>query len=356
MSLHHHIQTYLDHLITTGRETGLQVTAYHHGELILDAVAGHADQQGRAVTPDTPFFAFSIGKGLTGAAIHHLADHGHLDDDLHLADVWPEFAQHGKDAITLRHVLTHSAGLPTLPADTTPDDLTDWHHMCHLLADAHPTWEPGTRHGYHAWTYSWLTGETVRRATGRTLSQILDEDIATPLGVRGELHFGVPDSDQPRLAVLEDHGWADAFTHLSQYAPNVAAASPPGVRPDATLGNNPAILRADIPAVGTVTARAAARLYSALLTGELITPDRLKTATTTAVHGTDWTFGGPSAFTLGFGVIDDTWIGYDGSGGSIAAMAPAHGLALAATKNALSYTDDDPMDTIRRMVLDAVTR
>ncbi|NUO59872.1 MAG: beta-lactamase family protein [Hamadaea sp.] len=355
MSLHHQIQTYLDHLITTGRETGLQVTAYHHGNLLTDAVAGHADHQGRAVTPDTPFFAFSIGKGLTGAAIHLLADRGHLDDDLRLADVWPEFAQHGKDTITLRHVLTHSAGLPTVPADTTAEHLADWNHMCDLLADAQPIWEPGTRHGYHAWTYGYLAGETVRRATGRTLSDILDTDIATPLGVPGELRFGVPDSDLPRLAVLEDHGWTAAFTQLATHAPNVGAAAPPGVRPDATLGNQPTIQRADIPAVGTVTARAAARLYSALLTGELISPDRLKTATTTAVTGPDWTFGGPTAFTLGFGVIDDTWIGYDGSGGSIAAMAPAHGIALAATKNALSYGDDDPMDTIRRMVLDAVT-
>src|SRR2546421_467932 len=82
-----------------------------------------------------------------------------------------------------------------LPPDITPADFTDWRRMSDLVADSVPLWVPGTAHGYHAWTFGWLVGETVRRATGRTLAEVLAEDVAGPLGVPDELFFGVPDSD-----------------------------------------------------------------------------------------------------------------------------------------------------------------
>jgi CubicO group peptidase (beta-lactamase class C family) len=84
---------------------------------------------------------------------------------------------------------------------------TDWDGMCARLADATPLWEPGTRHGYHAWTFGWLVGETVRRATGRTVSSLLASEVAGPLGVAGELFFGVPAADRSRVAPLVDDGY-----------------------------------------------------------------------------------------------------------------------------------------------------
>ncbi|MFD0593305.1 serine hydrolase domain-containing protein [Catellatospora coxensis] len=293
MNRHHlqqRVQQRVDELVDSGQETGVQVAAYLHGAPIVDAVAGLADPAtGRAVTPGTPFFSFSTGKALTSTVVHVLAEQGRLDYDLRLAEVWPEFARNGKSGVTLRHVLTHTAGLPALPPDVTAADLADWGRMCAILADTAPEWEPGTAHGYHVWTYGWLVGETVRRVTGRTLSQVLATDVAAPLGVPGELLLRVPDEDLDRLAVLDERSWSDALKQLSAQLPNFDRAVPHGARPDADLGNDRSFLRAEVPAVGTITARAAARMFAALL-GEvdgvrLISPARLREATRPVTRG-----------------------------------------------------------------------
>jgi CubicO group peptidase (beta-lactamase class C family) len=100
--------------------------------------------------------------------------------------VWPEFAAHGKDTVTVRHILCHTAGVPGLPPATTPDDLCDWERICALLAGAEPWWRPGTRFGCHSGTFGYLVGETVRRATGCTISELLRDLITSPLGIAGE--------------------------------------------------------------------------------------------------------------------------------------------------------------------------
>ncbi|GIF66186.1 esterase [Asanoa ishikariensis] len=332
-------------LIADGRERGVQVCAYWNGEVLVDEAFG--------VGHDTPIFSFSTGKGLTATAVHVLAERGEIDYDLRIADVWAEYAAHGKGDTTLRHALTHSAGVPALPADIIRADLTDWDHMCALLADTTPLWTAGERYGYHAWTFGYLVGETVRRATGRTLSQVLADDIAAPLGVTGELFLAVPDADLPRLAVLEDRNLSAAMASASQFLVNFDRIAPPGVRPDVDLGNDPAVLRAEIPAVGTITARAAARMFAALI-GEvdgvrLISPERLRTATTLAMTGDDWATGFPAPRGLGY-QLDDEFFGASGNGGSIAYAFPDLGLTVAATKNLLSAGKDDPMEDLRRLI------
>ncbi len=285
--------------------------------------------------------------------MHVLAERGEIDYDLRIADVWPEYAAHGKGDTTLRHALTHSAGVPALPADITRADLTDWSKMCGLLADMTPLWTPGSQYGYHAWTFGYLVGETVRRATGRTLSQVLADDVAAPLGVAGELFLAVPDPDLPRLAVLEDGNLSEAMAAASRFLVNFDRIAPPGVRPDVDLGNDPAVLRAEVPAVGTVTARAAARLFAALI-GEvdgvrLISPERLRMATTLAMTGDDWATGFPAPRGLGYQLQED-FFGASGNGGSIAYAFPALGLTVAATKNLLSAGADDPMEDLRKLI------
>ena len=129
----------VDELIVSGRESGVQVAAYLDGEPILTVHAGAADRTtGRALTDDTPIWSASTGKAVTATVVHVLAERGEVDYDLRIADVWPEFARHGKDPITLRHALTHTAGVPVLPADVTPEDFTDWDRMCAIVADAEP--------------------------------------------------------------------------------------------------------------------------------------------------------------------------------------------------------------------------
>lgn len=358
--LQNRVQDKLTELVGSGAETGVQVAAYLHGELIVDAWAGMADPAaGRPVTADTPFFSYSAGKGVTATVVHVLAERGLLGYDLPIAEVWPEFAQHGKGGVTLRHALTHAAGVPALPADVTPADFTDWDRMCAIVAASRPLWEPGTTSGYHAWTYGWLVGEVVRRVTGRPVSQVLAEDVACPLGVADQLFFGVPGTALHRLARLEDRNLPAVLDLLSTQVRNFGLVVPPGVRPDAALANRADILRADIPAVATVSARAAARMYAALI-GEvdgvrLISPRRLREISAVATQGPDWTWGQELPKTLGYiAEAGGTMFGWAGYGGSLAGAAPGLGLALAITKNALAMGDGDPMEDLRALILETV--
>jgi CubicO group peptidase (beta-lactamase class C family) len=195
------VQAAIDQRVASGDEVGVQVAVVDHGRVVVDAVSGSADpDQGRAAATGTLFWAASTAKGVASAVAHTLMERGELADDLRAAEVWPEFAAHGKDRVTLRHVLLHTAGVPAPPYDTTVEQLCDWEHMCAALAEAELWWEPGTRFGYHAKTFGFLLGEIVRRATGRSLSWWLREAVTVPLGVTDEVHFGVPEELLDRVA------------------------------------------------------------------------------------------------------------------------------------------------------------
>ncbi|WP_328929891.1 beta-lactamase family protein [Streptomyces sp. NBC_00190] len=346
------VQKAIDRLVETGQETGIQTAAYLHGFQIVDAWAGTADPgSGRRVDGDSLFHSFSTGKGVTATVVHVLAEQGLIDYDTPIAYYWPEFAARGKQNTTVRHALTHSVGVPQMPVDVTAEDLCDWDAMCTAVADREPLWEPGTATGYHAWTFGWILGETIRRATGRTISQVLREDIARPLGVADSLFFGVSEDAAPRLATLLEGNWETMLSTLPASWPFFRAIPNRDVWPTATLGNRPDYLRADIPAGGTMTARAAARMYAALI-GEvdgvrLISPERLTQVSAVATEQSDRMFGHPVPKGLGYflGLPEmgghRTAFGMHGSGGSIAFADPEHGLAFALTHNRLTGGPDD---------------
>jgi CubicO group peptidase (beta-lactamase class C family) len=289
--LQQQVQEAIDELVATGAERGLQVAVYRHGELVVDAVAGVADPAtGRRVTSDTPFFSFSIGKGVASTVLHVLAERGALRYDTPIVELWPEFGAHGKETATVRHALSQSAGVPGLPAGLTIADLCDWEKMCALIADAEPWWQPGTKIGYHALTFGYIVGEIIRRAAGKRLSQVLYEEVAGPLGVGDELFFSVPESERGRLARLEDaEGGQERRAAPPADSPLLKLGPPEATT--AAFGNRADVLAAEIPAGGTVTARAVARMYAALL-GEvdgvrLISPERLREVSAVAMSGID---------------------------------------------------------------------
>jgi CubicO group peptidase (beta-lactamase class C family) len=359
-ALRRQVQRTIDGLVGAGQEIGVQVAAYLDGRMIVNAVSGLADpSNGNPVTPDTPFFSYSTGKGLTATAVHVLAEQGRIDYDLRIADVWPEYGRHGKDATTLRHALSHAAGVPQLPSYTTPEDFLDWDLMCRTIAGSAPVWEPGTQHGYHAWTWGWLVGETVRRATGRLISWVLAEEVARPLQADRELFFGVPETQLSHLARLKDRNWSAAMEQASQLIENFDKVSPAAVRPDATLANRRDILRANIPAVGTVSARGIARMYAALMGDvdgiRLISPERLRDVIAVQTRGPDWAWGGDGPKALGYAVeVDGKRFGWSGMGGSLAGFYPELNLAVACTKNYLGVGDGDPMEGLAELIRSTV--
>jgi len=238
--------------------------------------------------------------------------------------------------------------VPQVPLDTTPEDLCDWDKMCAAIAGQELWWEPGTKVGYHAYTFGYIVGEVIRRTTGERISAVLRDDLAGPLGIADEIYFGMPESEQHRLARLEDApGGEEMMTQLPPDLPMFRAA-PPSLYPTAELGNRPDILAADIPAGGKTSARAIARMYAAVI-GEvdgirLITPERLREASTVSSSGLDEIFGNPSRWGLGYslGLLNQdpneqpTAIGIGGAGGSFAFGDPATGISFGITKNLLS--------------------
>lgn len=338
------IQAAVDELVGSGAEIGLQVAVIRHGQVIVDAVAGAADPlTGAAVAGDTLFYAASTAKGVATSLAHVLVERGQLHYDMRVVDVWPEFGCHGKEGVTLRHVLLHTAGVPGLPADTTVADLCDWDHICAALAAQEPWWEPGTRFGYHAKTFGFLLGEIIRRATGRTISALLREVITRPLGVADEVHFGVPARLVGRVArQLPSDQPAPALPELGS---PLDRAMPRGVLPDAAYANRVDALTSDIPSDGTMTARGVARMYSALLGYvdgvALVSSARLATMAAVAFTGMDEVMGFPVAWAFGYspdrpgGVASrrGSTFGMVGMNGSAAYADIDSGVAVAVMRN-----------------------
>lgn len=367
-TLQEQVQGAIDEMVESGSERGLQVAVYHRGAQVVDAVAGAADPStGRQVTSETPVYCYSVCKAAASTLMHMLAERGAFDYETKVADLWPEFGARGKGAVSIRHVLNHTAGVPGIPLATTIEDLCDWDKMCSAIADSELWWEPGTKIGYHAYTFGYISGEIVRRVAGQPISRVLKDELAGPLGVEKELYFGMPVGEQHRLAVLEDAPMPPNF-QMPEMPPDLPMfkAAPMSLMPNAAFGNRPDTLAADIPAGGKTSARAIARMYAAVL-GEvggvrLLSPARLREATTAPVTGVDEVFGMPTTWALGYSIgvpgqdaaDTSTAFGVGGVGGSFAFGDTKTGLAFALTKNRLTQ-DFNASAKVIRIVTDAIS-
>ncbi|HYT91835.1 MAG TPA: serine hydrolase domain-containing protein [Gemmataceae bacterium] len=180
-------------------EVGASVCAIVDGQTVVDLWGGLADRAaGRPWQRDTLGLVWSCTKGAVALCVHILVARGLIDLDLPVARYWPQFAQAGKEAITVRVLLSHQAGLPALRQPLKPGALLDWDYMVELLAAEAPFWPPGTRQGYHALAFGYLAGELVRRVSGSPLGQFFREEIATPLGL--DFYLGLPEEHEGRVA------------------------------------------------------------------------------------------------------------------------------------------------------------
>jgi len=267
------VQETLDWLVAEGREIGVQICACRCEEQIVDCWAGVADRgRGRAVDGETLFNVYSVSKAVTAVALHIQVERCLVEYDAPLARYWPEFAQAGKGAVTVRHVLSHVSGVLRMPPDVTPELMTDWDWMCRRVAEMAPEYPAGSRSSYQSMTFGWLIGEVVRRTDPmrRPFGQFIKEEIADPLGCT-DLWMGIPDHVEPRIATLD----ASAV----QVVPdgNLTRAAQPlivDLMPDPF--ERPYVRRACIPAVGGIfNARSEARFWAMLANGGALNGVRL---------------------------------------------------------------------------------
>jgi CubicO group peptidase (beta-lactamase class C family) len=182
-------------------EVGASVCLTVGGETVVDLWGGIADPKTQAPwRRDTVGIVFSCTKGATALCAHVLASQGKLDLDAPVAELWPEFARHGKERVTTRMMLDHSAAVPALREKVKETGPYEWDYMTERLAQEQLFWEPGTRNGYHGFTFGWTVGEMVRRASGKSLGTFFREEVAGPLGL--DFWIGLPEAIEPRVAPI----------------------------------------------------------------------------------------------------------------------------------------------------------
>lgn len=185
-------------------ELGAAFCVYVDGRKVVDLWGGWADAgRTREWQRDTIACVYSATKAMTATCAHRLVDQGLLDLDQPVAAYWPEFAQAGKEKITVRMVLSHQAGLPWTTAPYPEDKFLDWATTTGAIEQSAPVWEPGTRHEYHGGTFGYLVANVVQRIDGRALGTYFREEIAEPLGADFMIDVG-PEDDHRCAEIVGD--------------------------------------------------------------------------------------------------------------------------------------------------------
>jgi CubicO group peptidase (beta-lactamase class C family) len=197
------------HWYQAGMHPAIQLCLRHNGKVVLNRAIGHGwgnaptdppDAKKIPVKTDTPFCVYSSAKAITATVVHMLVERGHFSLDDRVCDYLPTYTSHGKHRTTIRHVMTHSAGVP-FPTGPRPDlrRADDHDYAQEQLGKLRPLYRSGLVHIYHALTWGPLMREIVYAATGKDIREILAAEILDPLGFRWT-NFGVAKEDVPLVA------------------------------------------------------------------------------------------------------------------------------------------------------------
>ncbi|MFF5146169.1 serine hydrolase domain-containing protein [Streptomyces sp. NPDC013157] len=363
-------------------DRGAAVAVYRDGHRIVDLWGGARDFDGDAGKAPwehgTAQVVRSATKGVAAAVLLLLHQRGELDLDAPVGDHWPEYKAAGKERTLVRQLLAHRAGVPVLDRPLTPAEAADPDLGAAAVAAQAPVWEPGTDHGYHAQTYSWLTGELVRRVTGRTVGEWIADEIAGPIGAG--LWLGLPDAERARVGrvgPVPAPETAGALRTRPKRAVSEAYADPGSLTrrafgaisplPDE---NDPAYRAAALPASnGIATADGLARFYASLI-GEvdggrrLFTPETVELARAEQSAGPDRVLVVATRFGLGYmlhgsasPLLSPGSFGHPGRGGALAFADPESGIAFGYVTNGFrkSVTADPRAQALVRAVRTALS-
>lgn len=299
-------------LYRSGVHPAVQLCLRRHGRVVLNRAIGHAHGNGpgdRAeepkilATPETPYCVFSASKGVTAMVIHLLHERGVLDIADRVAEYVPEYARHGKEATTIAHVLAHRAGVPTLPRGMPElETLDDREFLCDMICDRKPLTTPGTLLAYHAISGGYILGEIVHRTTGRTIRDVLGEEILGPLGFRWG-NYGVAPEDVPRIGTNYATG-PRLIPPLSNLATRALSRTPDEL---VAISNDARFNTAIIPSGNiTTTADELARFFEIFRAGgeldgvRVMQPETIRRALTEQSRlEIDLTLGFPTRFSYG---------------------------------------------------------
>ncbi len=344
-------------------EVGACVAVTIGGELVVDLWAGHMDrEQTKLWERDTVVLVYSTTKGVVALATHMLADRGLIDFEAPVADVWPEFAQAGKESLPLRQLLTHEAGLVTIDEKLPVGAELEWDVMAGALARQAPVWRPGEQQGYHAGTFGWLVGEVIRRVSGRSVGTFIREEISEPLGVDFLLGFGPEEDARVADLLLAQAPAAGSIVANALAAPDSLTARAFNLAPRGpNKGRNSRAFRAsEQPAAnGHTNARALATIYGAVAMGgvwegsRLLSEAAVERAGTPLVLGEDVILQRQAYRSLGFmlpvpGEPDprgERALGHAGMGGSLGFADPDAGIGFGYAMNQMwtsTLDGDDP--------------
>lgn len=334
-------------------ELGASVAITLDGKAVVDLWGGRKTPGGDPWTKDTISMVWSNTKGASAIAAHLAAERGLLDLDAPVASYWPEFATNGKEDAVVAMMLDHSVGVPAIREPMKPGACCDFDYMTDRIARERPFWQPGTRHGYHGFTYAWTVGGLMRRATGRPLGEFFRTEVAAPLGA--DFWIGLPETEEHRVAPMIMP--ADALFGGRSPA-NVAMEKDPSAPVTLMMtndggfdANSRACRAAEIcSANGMSNGRGLARLYAPLANGALLSRETIARMgrVSTASH-IDATLLMPTRFGLGFmktvdnrrngSLVDCTLLmseeafGHVGFGGSLGFADPAARMSFGYTMN-----------------------
>ncbi len=348
-------------------ERGAAVAVHRDGVKVVDLWAGTKSADGEEQAGqdlwahDTAQVVRSATKGVAAAVPLLLHQRGLLDLDAPVAAYWPDFKAAGKDRVTVRQLLAHRAGVPVLDRPLTLAEATDLPTATAAIAAQAPSWEPGTGHGYHAHTFSWLLSGLVHQVTGRTIGSWVAEEITGPLGL--DLWIGLPDAQAHRVGRLgpveeidppgggalrlrPKRSVSEAYENPDSLTRRAFGAIDP--KPDE---NDPAYRAAELPgSAGVATARALAGFYAATLgpvngAARLFTPDTLALAGAEESAGPDRVLLVGTRFGLGHmlhgpasPLLGPSSFGHPGRGGSLGFADPDSGIAFGYVTNGMRKT------------------
>lgn len=357
--------------LASGQELGAAVAVNLDGETVVDLWGGH--RNAAKTLPwekDTIVNVWSTTKEITALAVLMCVDRGLIDLDAPVATYWPEFAQNGKEAIAVRHIMGHTSGVSGWDQPFRLRDMYDWEMSTSLLAAQAPWWQPGSASGYHALNQGHLLGEIIRRVTGRTLKEFVAEEIAAPLGV--DLQIGAGRADDDRVAeIIPPPPLPFDLENADMASPMIRTMTGPIV--NAAAANTDAWRRADMGALnGHTNARALARTFSVVsLGGEIAGHRFLGPATIDRIfdeqaHGVDVVLEIPLRFGIGFGLTEPLTFPYlpqericfwGGWGGSMTIMFVDRGLTVSYVMNKMGpgIIGSDRSTAYVTAILDAVS-